>query len=94
MLRTIYQGAAAEEPEGAPAKDEARLAASLVSLVEETHGAKVFNVGLALDLEKERANVTSWSAPSLVVIRGTDLGVGDQRSDSVLTESACHGYAA
>jgi len=50
------------------------MAASLVSLLEETHGARVFNVGLAFDLEKERAHVASWSAPSLVVLRGTDLG--------------------
>jgi hypothetical protein len=50
------------------------MAASLVSLLEETHGAKVFNVDLAFDLERERADVASWSAPSLVVLRGTDLG--------------------
>lgn len=50
------------------------IAASLVSLLEETHGARVFNVGLAFDLERERPYVASWSAPSLVVLRGTDLG--------------------
>ena len=50
------------------------MAASLVSLLEETHGARVFNVGLAFDLEKERPDVASWPAPSLVILRGTDLG--------------------
>lgn len=54
--------------------ESAGLAASLVSLLEETHGAKVFNVGLSLDLEKERPDVASWPAPSLVVLRGTDMG--------------------
>jgi hypothetical protein len=54
--------------------ESAGMAASLVSLLEETHGARVFNVGLAFDLEKERGNVASWPAPSLVVLRGTDLG--------------------
>src|SRR5688500_2720443 len=37
--------------------ESAGLAASLVSLLEETHGARVFNVGLAFDLEKERPDV-------------------------------------
>jgi hypothetical protein len=50
------------------------MAASLVSLLEETHGAKVFNVGLTFDLEQNRPNVASWAVPSLVVLRGTDLG--------------------
>jgi hypothetical protein len=50
------------------------LAASVVSLLEETHGTRVFNVGLAFDLERERPYVASWPAPSLVVLRGTDLG--------------------
>jgi hypothetical protein len=54
--------------------ESAGLAASLVSLVEETHGAKVFNVGLALDLDRTRPEVASWPAPSVVVLRGTDLG--------------------
>lgn len=54
--------------------ESAGLAASLVSLVEETHAAKVFNVGLAFDLERERPEVASWPAPSLVVLRGTDMG--------------------
>ena len=54
--------------------ESAGPAASLVSLLEEVHRARVFNVGLAFDLEKERANVASWAAPSLVVLRGTDLG--------------------
>lgn len=54
--------------------ESAGLAASLVSLLEGTHSARVFNVGLSFDLEKERANAASWSAPSLVVLRGTDLG--------------------
>jgi hypothetical protein len=54
--------------------ESAGFAASLVSLVEETHGARVFNVGLAFELEMERATVASWPAPSLVVLRGTDLG--------------------
>lgn len=54
--------------------ESAGLAASLVSLVEETHGTRVFNVGLAFDLEKERPDVASWRAPSLVVLRGTDMG--------------------
>ena len=50
------------------------MAASLVSLLEETHGAKVFNVGLALDLEQRRPEAASWTLPSLIVLRGTDLG--------------------
>lgn len=54
--------------------ESAGLAASLVSILEETHAARVFNVGLTLDLAKERASVASWSAPSVVVLRGTDLG--------------------
>lgn len=54
--------------------ESAGMAASLVSILEETHGARVFNVGLAFDLEKERRNVVSWPAPSLVILRGTDLG--------------------
>jgi hypothetical protein len=54
--------------------ESAGLAASLVSLLEETHGARVFNVGLTLDLDKQRPEVASWPAPSLVVLRGTDLG--------------------
>ena len=54
--------------------ESAGLAASVVSLLEETHGARVFNVGLGFDLEKDRGNVASWPAPSLVALRGTDLG--------------------
>ena len=50
------------------------MAASLVSLLEETHGTKVFNVGLTLDLEQQRRDVASWPVPSLVVLRGTDMG--------------------
>jgi hypothetical protein len=50
------------------------MAASLVSLLEETHGAKVFNVGLALDLYERRPDVASWPVPSLVILRGTDMG--------------------
>jgi hypothetical protein len=50
------------------------MAASLVSLLEEAHGAKVFNVGLASNLATERADAASWPAPSLVVLRGTDMG--------------------
>jgi hypothetical protein len=50
------------------------MAASLVSLLEETHGAKVFNVGLTLDLEEKRPDVASWPVPSLVVLRRTDMG--------------------
>lgn len=49
-------------------------AASLVSILEDTHGAKVFNVTLAFDLLTERAEVASWPAPSLVLLRGTDMG--------------------
>jgi hypothetical protein len=54
--------------------ESAGPAASLVSLVEETHGARVFTVGLAFDLERERPDVASWPAPSLVLLRGTDIG--------------------
>lgn len=54
--------------------ESAGLAASLVSVLEETHGARVFNVGLALDLEKNLPDVASWPAPSLVTLRGTDIG--------------------
>ncbi len=54
--------------------ESAGLAASLVSLLEEARGASVFSVSLMLDREKERANQASWSAPSLVVLRGPDLG--------------------
>lgn len=54
--------------------ESAGLAASLVSLLEETHGAKVFNVSLAFDLESERPDAASWPAPSLIVLRGTDMG--------------------
>jgi hypothetical protein len=50
------------------------MAASLVSLLEDTHGARVFSVGLTLDLDKKRPEVASWPAPSLVVLRGTDMG--------------------
>ena len=39
-----------------------------------TYGARVFNVGLTLDLEKERPYVATWPVPSLVVLRGTDSG--------------------
>src|SRR5262245_59162516 len=53
--------------------ESAGLAASLVSILEETHAVKVFSVGLALNLEEERANVASWAAPSLVLLRGTDM---------------------
>lgn len=49
-------------------------AASLVSLLEETKGTKVFNVGLTLDLDKQRPEVSAWSAPSLVLLRGTEMG--------------------
>jgi hypothetical protein len=54
--------------------ESAGAAASLVSLLEETHGAKVFNVSLAFDLATERADAASWPAPSLVLLRGTDMG--------------------
>ena len=54
--------------------ESAGLAASLVSLLEETHDVSVFTVGLAFDLEKERPDVASWPAPSLVILRGTDMG--------------------
>jgi hypothetical protein len=48
-------------------------AASLVSLIEETN-ARVFNVGLTFDLDRERPEVSAWPAPSLVLLRGTDMG--------------------
>ena len=54
--------------------ESAGLAASLVSLLEETHGASVFTVGLTLELETTRPQVASWPAPSVVALRGTDLG--------------------
>jgi hypothetical protein len=54
--------------------ESAGLAASLVSLLEETHGARVFNVGLTLDLQTTRREVAWWPAPSLLVLRGTDMG--------------------
>lgn len=54
--------------------ESAGLAASLVSLLEESHRTRVFTVGLALDLERERPDVASWPAPSLVILRGTDMG--------------------
>ena len=54
--------------------DSSGIAASLVSLLEETPGITVFNVGLTLDLDKEHPEVASWPAPSLAVLRGTDLG--------------------
>ena len=50
------------------------MAASLVSLREETHGAQVFNVGLTLDPDQDRPDVASWPVPSLIVLRGTDMG--------------------
>ena len=54
--------------------DSSGAAASLVSLLEETHSLTVFNVGLTLDLDRDHPDVASWPAPSLVVLRGTDLG--------------------
>lgn len=47
------------------------IAASVVSLLEETHGAKVFNIGLSFDLPGDAA---SWPVPTVVVLRGTTLG--------------------
>jgi hypothetical protein len=49
------------------------LAASLVSLLEDG-GARVFNIGLPLDLANRYPYVASWSVPSLVVTQGTEIG--------------------
>jgi hypothetical protein len=53
--------------------DSAGPAASLVSLLEEDRGVKVFNVGLMLD-PPSGIDVTTWPVPSLIALDGTSLG--------------------
>jgi hypothetical protein len=61
--------------------DSAGLAASLVSLLEDSGTAKVFNVGLVIGLAETNPETASWPVPSLVPLRGTVLGAANVAYD-------------
>jgi hypothetical protein len=53
------------------------VAASIVSLLEDTGATKVFSLWWSPELEKVQPDVTAWPIPRLAIIRGTMIGATD-----------------
>jgi hypothetical protein len=52
-------------------------AQTIVSRLENVFKAKVFTIWTSRDIAKLQADVASWAAPSITVVRGTLLGAAD-----------------